>query len=410
MVKIKGLLNLNYRKILPILMALAPLVLSGQSVIAQSLSQGDLNSIYDNTVWYQPSGNGCTANVDVSLSGNGQIQQAFNFFVSKGLSAEQAAGIVGNFKWESGVDPTKENGGTDSNTPGDTWGIAQWTQSSGRLGNLEKYAQQNNLNIDDLATQLAFAWYELSQGTETNVLGYLKQVSGFGIQAVDSASNIVFNNYEGAGDATGPKRAQLSEEVYQQYGGSTGTTISTPIDSTGCASVGPGQDTQYINGFTVYNQYDPSWANDPYGSTTIAVAGCGPSAMAMIITALTGQQVTPDVAARYADSQNLYVDGEGSSWSISPVLAQHWNLHATLIGADTAKITAALQSGALVIAAGEGPSPFTSEGHFLVIRSVTADGMWQVGDSGNSSTSSKDWSPQQLTASMNGGSVYAISK
>src|SRR5581483_9508154 len=100
-------------------------------------------------------------------------------------------------------------------------------------------------------------------------------------------------------------------QILNQMGGSPADgTVSTPPDASGsCSSSGAGQSTKYIDGFTIYSQYDPDWANKPYGDTTIAAAGCGPSAMAMIITALTGQSVTPDVTAAYADSQNLYVNG-----------------------------------------------------------------------------------------------------
>ncbi len=75
---------------------------------------------------------------------------------------------------------------------------------------------------------------------------------------------------------------------------------------------------------------------------------------AMIITNLTGSQVTPDITAKYAASQNLYISGTGTSWAVGSVLAKHWNLTAQAIGADEAKINAALQAGALVITAGMG--------------------------------------------------------
>ena len=124
-------------------------------------------AVLQNGIYYfntESSGSSCSATVDVNLSGNDNVEKAYNFFVSQGLTAARSAGIVGNFKWESGVDPTKKGGGGDSDTPTDTWGIAQWTQGSGRLTKLEDYAKQNNENIDDLATQLGFAWSEIKGG------------------------------------------------------------------------------------------------------------------------------------------------------------------------------------------------------------------------------------------------------
>jgi hypothetical protein len=135
--------------------------------------------------------------------------------------------------------------------------------------------------------------------------------------------------------------------------------------------------------------------------------------MAMIITTLTGQNVTPDVAARYADQQGLYTS-KGSKWTIGPVLAEHWGLKSRLVGDNKAAISSALQSGSLVIVSGRGALPFTPVGHFIVIRGVAADGKWLIGDSGHSDTSTKEWSPDVILSGIqtngSGGSVYAISK
>src|SRR6185312_4315016 len=67
------------------------------------------------------------SNEDVSdqssaLSENANDKTAFEFFVNKGLTKTQAAGIVGNLDQESGMDPTifQYDGG-----PGR--GIAQWS-------------------------------------------------------------------------------------------------------------------------------------------------------------------------------------------------------------------------------------------------------------------------------------------
>ena len=364
------------------------------SLSAQSLSESELNSIYSDTVWYKP--DSCSVELDLKLTGNDRIEQAFNFFIQKGLSAEQAAGIVGNFRWESGVDPTKTNSSSGAH------GIAQWL--GGRLDGLRAYAAQLNQDADSLALQLKYSWYEFTH-SEGAALKDLKTQT-----TVEGSALSVFNKYERAGDSTGPDRVQFAQDIYNQYKNSSGAVVSAPAGSSSCSSVGTGQNTKYIDGFTIYSQYDPAWASKPYGASTIAESGCGPTAMAMIITNLTGKNITPDITAAYASSQGLYVPGVGSSWSIAPVLARHWELKASPIGASIAKISATLKSGGLVIASGQGPLPFTSGGHYIVIRGVTADGKWMIGDPGHNDTSDKEWDPQQLVASMNDGSVYAITK
>jgi hypothetical protein len=226
------------------------------------------------------------------------------------------------------------------------------------------------------------------------------------------ASLYFLSHIEGGTDPGGIRESNATD-ILKKYGHTqdAASQVIGSISGGNCSSItGPGQDTKFIDSFTVYNQCDPQWGTKSYGNSNICASGCGPSAMAMIITNLTSNQVTPDITADYADNHGIYIPGSGSSWNISPVLARHWGLKSKAIGADAAKISAALQAGALVIASGQGPLPYTSGGHFIVIRGVAADGKWKVGDSGHSDTSSKEWDPQQLLASTNDGSVYAISK
>lgn len=175
-------------------------------------------------------------------------------------------------------------------------------------------------------------------------------------------------------------------------------------------TVGNGEATQYIDGFAIYNQTDPAWSGKPFSTSTIGKSGCGPSAMAMIVTALTGTKVLPPEVAEVAKS--MYVEGAGSSHQIGPFVAAHYGLQSTNVGANVAKITEALLAGQLVIAPGGGADPFTKGGHFIVVRGVTANGKWKVGDSkGNGAeTSQKEWDPQTLVSQMRPGGVYAISK
>src|ERR1041385_2212643 len=91
------------------------------------------------------------------LSSN--TKTAFNFFVKKGLSKRQSAGILGNLIQESNVNPKAVQSG------GPGRGIAQWSVG-GRWDtsfhdNVVWYARINRVDRWALATQLAFTWYEL---------------------------------------------------------------------------------------------------------------------------------------------------------------------------------------------------------------------------------------------------------
>lgn len=363
-------------------------------------SEEELKSYITNTSWYKAGGSAavCTVSPPITLNGNDKIEQAYNFFVGKGLTPAQSAGILGNINAESSFDPHASNGSH--------FGIAQW--DSGRWGRLEKFAAEQGKDKFDFGLQLEFIWWEFNN-TEQGAFNALKATT-----TVEDATNVINNKYERSGGAASAKRLNFARAVLAKYGGQSATIpVSNPTALPGntCSGVtGNGQDTQFIDNFTIYSQGDPSWKDKPFGSSTIGEAGCGPASMAMIITNLTGNQVTPDVTAKYAGEQNLYVPGAGSSWSIAPVLAEHWGLKATPIGASVAAITATLQAGGLVAAPGKGATPYTPNGHYIVIRGVTASGKWKIGDPGHRNTNTQEWDPAQLAAQMSGGGVYAITK
>lgn len=134
--------------------------------------------------------------------------------------------------------------------------------------------------------------------------------------------------------------------------------------------------------FVLYSQFDPRWTNVPYGPEgigDIGSSGCGPSAMAMIVTSLTGQSVPPDIIASAFGSYHL--PGAGSKHGLFPAVASAYKLKAEHIGTDLTAAAKALVSGSLVIATGQGTTPFTGGGHILVLRGVTADGQFLLGDS-----------------------------
>jgi hypothetical protein len=138
-------------------------------------------------------------------------QPAFDYFRAKGLTAVQAAGIVGNLDQESGVDPTAvEQGG-----PGR--GIAQWSVG-GRWDtdsddNATWYASKEGLPLLSLQLQLDFIWYELTT------------FSGYGLADLQaattvSAATIAFEtDFEACGECDQSTRIMYAENVLAAFGG-----------------------------------------------------------------------------------------------------------------------------------------------------------------------------------------------
>lgn len=162
----------------------------------------------------------------------------------------------------------------------------------------------------------------------------------------------------------------------------------------------------FIDGFLVYNQFDPKWADKPYGSSIISKSGCYPSAMAMIINAFgkknpDGSQVTPVETAKFSAEHGWYSGGSGTSWSMPVPTGENWGLKGEEMGVPTSQqIIDKLSKGYLVAATGRGNRPFTRGGHIIVIRGYR-NGKFLIGDSGHRDTSDKEWDPAAIVADIN---------
>lgn len=395
---------LNPMRILVILSLVLVCALNQSVVIAAEfeLNTNDIKALNYKHAYYEPET--CEVVTPTNVSGSDNIEKSYRFLVQKGLKPIQSAGFVGNLKAESGVNPSRQEVKPISGRGG--YGIAQWT--GGRRVALENAAKAKGVDISDLAFQLDFLWNELETSYKKSVLEPLKLTA-----TIDDATILVTKKFEAPLEKYErlPMRIGFAKEILQAYEDSSTVTPAAIAGSQGCPdAAGSGQNTRFVDGFTIYSQIDPAWKDRPYGTSTIGLSGCGPVAMAMIITALSGTALAPPEAADYAASQGMYINGVGSSWEVAPLMAKRWGLKAAPIGASLANIASTLQSGGLVVASGRGAEPFTKEGHYIVIRGITDEGKFKIGDSYHKDANDKEWDPMQLLASMAGGSVYAITK
>ncbi len=161
-----------------------------------------------------------------------------------------------------------------------------------------------------------------------------------------------------------------------------------------------------------YNQLDERWANVMYGqSSTIGEAGCGPTSMSIVISTLTGEAHDPVELSKWSVANGHRCEGNGSYHSLIPGAAEGYGLscEGDLSAQD---IVDALSSGKLVVAI-MGKGHFTTGGHFIVLRGVTAEGKILVADPASHRRSSQEW---DLSLIMNearkgaaaGGPFWAI--
>ena len=157
-----------------------------------------------------------TSTTEQDLSSNERA--AFDYFVARGLTKRQSAGIVGNLIQESSVIPTAVQFGG-----GPGRGIAQWSVG-GRWDhsfhdNVTWYAAAHSEGRWKLHTQLAFIWYELHS------------VGGYGLSALRKTTTIrgatlaFMKDYEICGTCDSTKRVEYAHQVYNAYA-ATGQEVS----------------------------------------------------------------------------------------------------------------------------------------------------------------------------------------
>jgi len=156
---------------------------------------------------------------------------AFDYFVAKGLTERQSAGIVGNLIQESGspVNPYADQPG------GPGMGIAQWSQGgrwdTDASDNLVWYAGLSGRGRYDLNAQLDFTWYELST------------FSGYGLAelrsatSVGTATTVFMQKFERCGTCATSQRIAYADDVLAKYGtggtGGGGTETGFPVVRSG---------------------------------------------------------------------------------------------------------------------------------------------------------------------------------
>ena len=147
-----------------------------------------------------------------------------------------------------------------------------------------------------------------------------------------------------------------------------------------------------LDGLTYYNQLDERWANEMYGKTdTIGVAGCGPTALAIAITNLTGEETDPVEVAEWSYENGYVCEGSGSYISLIPNAAEHFGLSVEKLGKSSAEeLIQHLADGKMIIAI-MGAGHFTNSGHFIVLRGVTGGGKILVADPVSYNKSIMEW-------------------
>ncbi len=193
-------------------------------------------------------------------------QPAFEYFVGKGLTSFQAAGIVGNLDVESGVDPTAVQSGG-----GRGRGIAQWSTGgrwdTDKNDNATWYAGTQGEDVWSLELQLDFIWYELTTFSYYGLTA-LEQTTN-----VSDATDVVMTKFEGCPSCDIAARTEDAENVLNAFGpGHDPCSGCGTGDNCGTAQNGGTTGTLYhcVSGVTSSSKVCPNGCTvEPMGTNDI---------------------------------------------------------------------------------------------------------------------------------------------
>ncbi len=147
-------------------------------------------------------------------------------------------------------------------------------------------------------------------------------------------------------------------------------------------------------------QWDKRWGYETYGSDFLAITGCGPTCLSMVVCGLTGEtQWNPYEVAKMAEDKGYYVDGSGSSWDLMSSGAEKLGLTVLNVIFDEEHIRSTLEAGQPIICI-MGPGDFTDAGHFLVLTGVDKNGDIILRDPNSVERTNRHWDLQKLMSQM----------
>ncbi len=154
-------------------------------------------------------------------------------------------------------------------------------------------------------------------------------------------------------------------------------------------------------------QWDERWGYADYGESCIAISGCAPTALAMVIAGLNGDNsVTPYEVGKYAGDNGFYIKGTGTSWNIMTVGSSHFGIKGTEIPLSKNGIYNELQKGHPIICSVR-KGDFTTTGHFIVLAGIK-DGKIKVNDPNSKQRSEILWDYERLEGQIK--NLWAFTK
>lgn len=325
--------------------------------------------------------------------GNTNYAKVYNYLINRGFSRAAACGILGNLVQETtGADP---NNYTIANMPdcnpkaesGMVIGIYQFT--GGNYTRFINWCNKNNKDKYDPIAQTEFMiecirsddWINDGSGPYYGESGATEKEFEKSKNPETAASDFCAYYERCGGDESKSRlktiRRPWAKKFYNEIpegGFTTGNADTSTWTKKGKVHI------------PVYKQSGQPWSNVSYGNgKTISSSGCGACALAMGVSGLTRNNITPDVIANLTKNAPTY------SSSISEpgkMVANKYNLtmEARNIGngmtnEDFTFIDRALDSGKVLVFSGS----YTASGHYIIVYGKEGNNYYAA-DSGRTTT------------------------
>ncbi len=160
-----------------------------------------------------------------------------------------------------------------------------------------------------------------------------------------------------------------------------------------------------VGEYPVLLQYDKRWGYGIYGDEVMAINGCGPTAVAVVIAGLTGRNdITPYDVALYSYTNGYYQDG--TSWSFFTKGVEYFGIKGTEIPLSKSAMIQELKQGHPIICSMR-KGDFTTTGHIIAITGMKED-KFIVRDSNSRKRSNQLWRYEEIEGQIKNLWAYQV--
>lgn len=146
----------------------------------------------------------------------------------------------------------------------------------------------------------------------------------------------------------------------------------------------------------LFLQWDERWGYETYGNNFLALTGCGPTCLSMVVCGLTGEnQWNPKKVAEFSENKGYYENGVGTSWNLMTEGAQELGITGVYGYAREDYILEHLSPNTPMICSMY-PGDFTEKGHFIVLCGLDEKNRVLVHDPNSKKNSRQPWEIEKL--------------